>query len=96
MYEVLSYLPTAVLPSKPSLAEYVKANILEPLGMNSTTYSFDVANATGNLADGFSRQGINFTENPFAKGVTRVIPYWIQTGGENGNRESGLFPWYLI
>ncbi|KAJ6462270.1 beta-lactamase/transpeptidase-like protein [Mycena vitilis] len=54
MYAVLSYLPTVLLPHKPSFVRYVTDNIIAPLGMNSTTYSFAEANATGRMADGFA------------------------------------------
>ncbi|KAJ6462271.1 beta-lactamase/transpeptidase-like protein [Mycena vitilis] len=53
MYAILSYLPTVLLPHKPSFTRYVTDNIIAPLGLNSTTYSFAEANATGRLADGF-------------------------------------------
>ncbi|KAF8172753.1 beta-lactamase/transpeptidase-like protein [Mycena galopus ATCC 62051] len=78
MYATLSYLPTALLPSKPSFAEYVHENIFEPLGMNSTTYSFQVANATNRLADAFGREG-NPTINPLIPGRTHPMPFWLQT-----------------
>lgn len=84
MYEVLSYLPTVLLPSKPSLAQYVQENIFAPLGMNSTTYSFARANATGNLADGFGREG-DPTMNPLENTVTHALPFWFQVGGDEGN-----------
>ncbi|KAF7338793.1 Beta-lactamase class penicillin binding protein [Mycena sanguinolenta] len=89
MYTVLSYLPTALLPDKPPFARYVKEHILDPLGMNSSTYSFAVANATGNLADGFAREGINVTENPVGPGTTRVLPYLMPGVTEDGNGFSG-------
>ncbi len=87
MYTVLSYIPTAVLPSRPNFTRYVKANIFEPLGLNSTTYSFDVANATGNLANGFLKQQTNLSASPFDVGIPRAIPFWAQVGGEDGHRE---------
>lgn len=86
MYTILSYIPTAVLPSSPNFTCYVKANIFEPLGLNSTTYSFDVANATGNLADGFFKQQTNFPASPFDVGIPRAIPFWAQIWGEDGDR----------
>ncbi|KAJ6630158.1 beta-lactamase/transpeptidase-like protein [Mycena sp. CBHHK59/15] len=88
MYEVLSYLPTALLQSKPSLAQYVKDNIFDPLGMNATTYSFARANATGNLADSFAREG-DVTMNPLERNVTHPLPFWFQAGGDDGNFASG-------
>ncbi|KDQ24632.1 hypothetical protein PLEOSDRAFT_1047810 [Pleurotus ostreatus PC15] len=89
MYTVLSYIPTAILPSKPKFTRYVKANIFEPLGLNSTTYSFDVANATGNLADGFFKQQTNLSASIFDAGIPRAIPFWAQVGGEDGHLDSG-------
>ncbi|KAJ6463409.1 beta-lactamase/transpeptidase-like protein [Mycena sanguinolenta] len=82
MYTTLSYLPTVLLPSKPSFAQYVHDNILEPLGMNSTTYSFQVANATNRLADGFGREG-DTTVNPIVQ-PSHPMPYWLQIGGSDG------------
>ncbi|KAJ7153556.1 beta-lactamase/transpeptidase-like protein [Mycena crocata] len=84
MYEVLSYLPTVLLPHKPSLAQYVQENILNPLGMNSTTYSFARANATGKLVDSFAREG-DATQNPLNRTVTHALPFWLQLGGDDGN-----------
>jgi CubicO group peptidase (beta-lactamase class C family) len=85
MYTLLGYLPELLLPSKKPLARYVKELIFEPLGMTSTTYSYWHAKASGNLADGMTRQGVNFTENPFGNGTVRAKPFWSQIGGENGN-----------
>ncbi|KAJ7670402.1 beta-lactamase/transpeptidase-like protein, partial [Mycena rosella] len=89
MYTVLSYLPTALLPDKPPFVHYVQKHIFEPLGMNSTTYSFTVANATGNMADGFARQGVNITENPLGAGTTRILPYLFKAAPEDGDTDSG-------
>ncbi|KAF7348644.1 Beta-lactamase domain-containing protein [Mycena venus] len=89
MYAVLSYLPTVLLPHKPPFAQYAKEHILEPLGMSATTYSFPVANATGNMAEGFARVGINVTENPVGPGTTRVLPYLTPNVTEAGNALSG-------
>jgi hypothetical protein len=86
MYTVLSYLPTALLPHKPSFARYVKEHIFNRLQMNSTTFSFAAANATGRLVDGFVRQGINITENPLGKGTTRVAPYLFPATEEGDSR----------
>lgn len=52
--------------------------------MTSTTYSYNVALSSGNLADGMARQGINFSANPF-DGIPRALPYWSKPGGEDGN-----------
>ncbi|KAJ7635884.1 beta-lactamase/transpeptidase-like protein, partial [Mycena rosella] len=73
MYAVLSYLPTALLPDKPPFARYVKEHILDPLQMNSTTYSFTAANATGRMADGFSRSDVNTSANPLGPGIPRIL-----------------------
>ncbi|KAJ7662524.1 beta-lactamase/transpeptidase-like protein [Mycena polygramma] len=54
MYAILSYLPAVLLPHKPPFVQYVTDNLIAPLGMNSTTYSFAEANATGRMADGFA------------------------------------------
>ncbi|KAF8877044.1 beta-lactamase/transpeptidase-like protein [Infundibulicybe gibba] len=91
MYMVLSHLPTALLPSKIPFARYVKANIFDPLGLGWTTYSFDAANATGNLADGMSRQRTpeEIRSDPLGPGIPRPLPYFSPTGGENGNAISG-------
>ncbi|KAF7297131.1 Beta-lactamase domain-containing protein [Mycena indigotica] len=88
MYAVLSYLPTVLLPSKPSLAKYVKENIFDQLGMKSSTYSFTWANATGKMADSFAREA-NATTNPLLPGRTHPIPFWLQLGGDQGNFASG-------
>ncbi|KAF7321092.1 Beta-lactamase domain-containing protein [Mycena chlorophos] len=88
MYEVLSYLPTALLPSQPTLAEYVQEHIFDVLGMNSSTYSFPRANATGQLADSFGRVG-NTTTNPLLPTEIYPMPFWLQLGGDAGNFASG-------
>ncbi|RDB29989.1 Gigasin-6 [Hypsizygus marmoreus] len=87
MYTLLSYLPTVLLPSKVPLARYVKQHIFDPLAMTSTTYSFEVANSGGQLADGMVRQVTNVSD-PFG-GIPRAMPYWSVTGGEDGNVLSG-------
>ncbi|KAG6819427.1 hypothetical protein H0H93_011954, partial [Arthromyces matolae] len=81
MYTTLSYLPTALL--KIPFARYVKQHIFDPLGLSSTTYSYDVAKQ-GHLADGFTRVNINYSESPFV-GTPKPFPYWSTTGGEDGN-----------
>jgi CubicO group peptidase (beta-lactamase class C family) len=74
MYAVLSYLPTTLLPHKPPFERYVTDNIIDPLGLNSTTYSFATANGTGRMADGFFRVGTSPTGNAFDAGTLKV-PY---------------------
>ena|ERR1700710_2748858 len=90
MYTILSALPTQLLPSKPAFARYVKDNIFVPLGLNHTTYSFDVANSNGMLADGMARQNVNLTENPLGRGTVRPMPFWLNLGGEDGNGEISI------
>ncbi|KAJ7730392.1 beta-lactamase/transpeptidase-like protein [Mycena maculata] len=87
MYITLSYLPTALLPSKPPFAQYVQENIFDSLGMNATTYSFARANASGLLADGFARTSA-VTQNPINASAL-PIPFWFQAGGDEGNVASG-------
>ncbi|KAG5650787.1 hypothetical protein H0H81_011070 [Sphagnurus paluster] len=87
MYTLASYLPTLLLPSKIPFARYVKQNIFEPLGMKSSTYSYDIAKL-GHLADGIARQGINYTDL-LGSGTPRALPYWSTQGGEDGNILSG-------
>lgn len=85
MYAVLSYLPTALLPDKPPFARYVKDHLFDALQMNSTTYSFAVANATGRMADGFSRTGVDVSVNPLGAGTPLVVPYFDPSVGEDGD-----------
>jgi CubicO group peptidase (beta-lactamase class C family) len=85
MYTLLSYLQPLLLPSETPFARYVKEHILNPLGLNSTTYSYDTAKASGQLADGMTRQGIRFSENPLGNGTVRALPFWSTIGGEDGN-----------
>ncbi|GLB41335.1 putative beta-lactamase [Lyophyllum shimeji] len=77
MYVLLSTLSERVLPSKTPFIQYVQQHILEPLGMNATTYSYPAANATGEFADGLTRQGINVTDDPFGNGTAiRRVPFF--------------------
>lgn len=86
MYTLLSYLPSLLLKPRISFARYVKEHIFDPLGMNSTTYSYDISNSTGQLADGMIRQSTNISENPFGPGTVRSFPFnWLQKGGEDGD-----------
>ncbi|KAK0458256.1 beta-lactamase/transpeptidase-like protein [Desarmillaria tabescens] len=91
MYMLLSYLPELLLPHKPPFARYVKEHIFEPLGLVSTTYSVDVARASGNLVQGMARDGVNKTENLFGMGTPRAMwhPSWFLAGDEDGNYKSG-------
>jgi CubicO group peptidase (beta-lactamase class C family) len=93
-YTLASYLPTVLLPSKIPYAQYVKQHIFEPLGLNSTTFSFDVANATGRLADGILRQTRN-TNN--TDGIIRTVTYPLaEYNGEDGNSEFHLRTWIVF
>ncbi|KAG6810843.1 hypothetical protein H0H92_010108 [Tricholoma furcatifolium] len=87
MYNTLSYLPTVLLPSKIPFARYVKEQIIDPLGLTSTTYAYDVAKL-GHLADGFSRLNINYSSNPFT-GTPKTFPFWTTYGGDGVNGEDG-------
>ncbi|KAE9393923.1 beta-lactamase/transpeptidase-like protein [Gymnopus androsaceus JB14] len=89
MYTTLSYIPEVLL--KVPFTRYVKehifvplnltsttysADIFVPLNLTSTTYSADIAEESGNLANGFEREGVNKTENVFGMGTPRALPYW--------------------
>ncbi|KAJ3818843.1 beta-lactamase/transpeptidase-like protein [Lentinula raphanica] len=87
MYSVLSYLPQTLLNIP--FAQYVKTHILVPLGMSATTYSGVLAEESGELAEGFGRDGLNRTEDVFGRGVPRAMPYWNMLGGEDGNLIAG-------
>ncbi|KAF9070759.1 beta-lactamase/transpeptidase-like protein [Rhodocollybia butyracea] len=86
MYIVLSYIPEVFLNVR--FAQYVKKHIFLPLGLHATTYSGDLAGATGKLAAGFARDQVNKTEDIFGMGIPRALPYW-NPGGEEGNIISG-------
>ncbi|KAJ7281516.1 beta-lactamase/transpeptidase-like protein [Mycena rebaudengoi] len=77
MYTTLSYLPPVLVNM--TFENYVHKNILKPLGMDHTTYFYADAVKTGNLADSFTRDGANVTENPFAQGTIRTLPFWDQS-----------------
>ncbi|KAF8056683.1 beta-lactamase/transpeptidase-like protein [Lyophyllum atratum] len=89
MYTTLSYLPPLMLPSKQPFARYVKEFILDPLGMNQTTYDYNLANSNGQRADGMAREGLDVYTDPFA-GTPRAAQYWTaKTGGEDGSVLAG-------
>ncbi|KAG5636733.1 hypothetical protein H0H81_007062 [Sphagnurus paluster] len=75
MYMILSHLPTSLLPSKIPFTRYVKEHIFEPLGLTSTTYSYDVAKQR-HLAEGMARQGNDPLKDPF--GGTPRAATWLQ------------------
>ncbi|RDB17702.1 hypothetical protein Hypma_001016 [Hypsizygus marmoreus] len=88
MYTVLSYLPPKLLNGKP-FARYVKEHILDPLGLTSTTYSFQKANSNGQRADGMARKDLDLYTDVFA-GTPAAAKYWAsQTDGEDGGVLSG-------
>jgi len=87
MYATLSYIPEVLL--KVPFTRYVKEHIFVPLNLTSTTYSADIAEESGNLANGFEREGVNKTEDVFGMGTPRALPYWSPYGGEDGNIISG-------
>ncbi|KAG5640912.1 hypothetical protein DXG03_006671 [Asterophora parasitica] len=83
MYITLSHIPE-LLVGKP-FGRYIRDNIFVPLGMNSTTYSVDLANSNGQRADGMSREGLDPYVDPFA-GTPRAVRYWASPiNGEDGN-----------
>ncbi|KAG5642300.1 hypothetical protein DXG03_003044 [Asterophora parasitica] len=87
MYITLSHLPE-LLVGKP-FGRYVKENIFEPLGMTSTTYSYQLADSNRQRADGMAREGLDVYTDPFA-GTPRAVKYWTsQTGGEDGSVLAG-------
>ncbi|KAJ7617278.1 beta-lactamase/transpeptidase-like protein [Roridomyces roridus] len=49
------------------------------------------ANASGNLADGFAREG-DSTMNPINTTGTHAIPFWLQTGGDDGETSAYSLP----
>ncbi|KAF9265214.1 hypothetical protein L218DRAFT_860918, partial [Marasmius fiardii PR-910] len=88
MYSMLSYLPE-VISTKTPLTHYVKENIFDPLGMNSTIYSFDTASATGRLSYSISRENLSFAGGLPGTGIPCQLPFWYDKRGENGNFLSG-------
>ncbi|KAF7366888.1 Beta-lactamase class penicillin binding protein [Mycena sanguinolenta] len=87
MYTVLSYFPP-LLTGVP-FETYVTDNILEPLGMSSTTYFSKPAADSGHLADGMGRDGVNQTEDLFGMGQVRAYPFWAPNEGKPGDVISG-------
>ncbi|KAJ7624937.1 beta-lactamase/transpeptidase-like protein [Roridomyces roridus] len=77
MYTVLSSFPKTLVDTP--FEQYVHDNIFVPFGLNSTTYFYADAVATGKLADGFTRQDANVTHDPFDQGTVRVLPFWDQS-----------------
>lgn len=73
---IASYLPTAVLGVP--YARYVKEHILDPLGLEATTYSTDVASSGLVLAQGFAAPGLGMTEQP-------ALEFWEGAVTEDGD-----------
>lgn len=96
MYTLLSYLQPLLLPSKTPFARYVKEHIFGPLGLSSTMYSYDTAKASGQLANGMTRQGVKMSENPLGNGTVRAMPFWSTIGGEDGNSKFVIHKSVLI
>jgi CubicO group peptidase (beta-lactamase class C family) len=88
MYTLLSYFPLLLLGIP--FEQYVNDFITEPLGMLYTTYMSEVAEKTGNLADGMMRDGVNQTDDVFGVGWVRPIPYWDSSGGVGNSKFSCL------
>ncbi|KAJ6588019.1 beta-lactamase/transpeptidase-like protein [Mycena capillaripes] len=82
MYTLLSYLPP-VLVGVP-FETYVNDFILQPLGMNSTTFFSKNAAESGHLADGMGRDGVNQTEDMFGMGQVRAYPFWVPSNEISG------------
>ncbi|CAK5274082.1 unnamed protein product [Mycena citricolor] len=75
MYIVLSHLST-VLTGVP-YEKYVSDNIFVPLGMSSTTYTFNDTIKNGKqVAEGLARDGANLTRDPFDLGTVRLLDFW--------------------
>ncbi|KAI3614262.1 beta-lactamase [Moniliophthora roreri] len=88
MYQTLGYLPE-FLSTRTTLARYVKENIFVPLGMNSTTYSFDVASQY-HLAEGVARENFSVANGLPGTGTPRSVPFYLKEhSDEDGNVMSG-------
>ncbi|KAJ7096105.1 beta-lactamase/transpeptidase-like protein [Mycena epipterygia] len=85
MYLILSHIPPTLLNA--TFENYVHDNIFAPLSMNSTTHFYADAAKMGTLAGSFLREDVNVTEDPFAQGTIRALPYWDQS--EKGHMASG-------
>lgn len=73
-YDNLAYTTLSTLPSiltGTPFVQYITENIIDPLGLNSTTYSYADALATGHLAQGFTR--VNLSEATIFS-AANVIP----------------------
>lgn len=86
MYTLLSALPP-LLTNVP-YTEYVEKNIFRPLGLTGTTYNYEIAKDSGNLADGFGRQYIDKKNDPIGSGTPRRLKYPndnVPAGSKEGN-----------
>ncbi|KAJ7607677.1 beta-lactamase/transpeptidase-like protein [Roridomyces roridus] len=87
MYTLLSSFPS-LLTGIP-FETYADQFIFKPLGMDSTTHFSGQAEKSGNLADGFAREGVNRTEDLFGRGRVRAMPFWAPNDGAPGHGLSG-------
>ncbi|KAJ3513134.1 hypothetical protein NLJ89_g3122 [Agrocybe chaxingu] len=79
MYEVLSYLPQALLNQ--TYESYVEQHLFAPLNMTATTFSVAKAEKRGTLADGFQWDMRDLTKGE--NGTLRAtIPYFQRPGEE--------------
>jgi CubicO group peptidase (beta-lactamase class C family) len=82
MYVALGSLSTYLLGE--SLSSYVQKNLFDPLGMESATFSPEKAEASGRLARGFGRDGVNFTEDIFGMGTPQAMRFhWSSPEGSD-------------
>lgn len=85
LYGLLSILPPKLVGIP--YTEYVKQNILIPAGMTSSTYKYAEAKDSGNLSEGFSKEGkdIDASIDPFYRnGTARVYDFWKKGSAESG------------
>ncbi|KAJ7136758.1 beta-lactamase/transpeptidase-like protein [Mycena epipterygia] len=62
-------------------------NIFAPLDMHRTTYFYADAVKIGRLLSSILREDANLTEDPFALGTVRALPFWDQS--KKGHMASG-------
>ncbi|KAI3621234.1 beta-lactamase [Moniliophthora roreri] len=84
-YGVLSHL-TEVLSTNMKFARYAKQHLFDPLGMSSTTFSYQVAKSSGNLASGVGRDNLSLAD--LGSAIPRAMPFWANDT-EDGSYMSG-------
>ena len=89
MYVALTSLPTHLLGK--SFSSYVQRNVLDLLGMENATFSPEKAEASGRLARGFGRDGVNFSEDIFGMGTPQAMQFLWSSPEDNDHCESCLF-----